>query len=117
MKMSLRTQLLLIFTTVIVLIIGAVSLVTVALTNDHFDKYVTQRNSTTLVTIRQQIALSYVNNHDQWQAKQLREIRNTGYRAGVLATTLPWIRIDSVCLRSNPVLTAVSYTHLTLPTN
>lgn len=86
MKMSLRTQLLLIFTTVIVLIIGAVSLVTVALTNDHFDKYVTQRNSTTLATIRQQIALSYVNNHDQWQAKQLREIRNTGYRAGVLVT-------------------------------
>ncbi|MEL1196314.1 two-component sensor histidine kinase, partial [Staphylococcus epidermidis] len=62
MKRQIRTQLIISFIFLVLLIVGSISLMTMSLVSDHFDKYVQKKHDTTLTAYKNELKVSYLIN-------------------------------------------------------
>lgn len=70
-KRTIRTQLTVSFLVIATLIIGSLSLITLGLTNNHFSKYVNERQEDLLNQYVNTIDLLWINNNDTWNLDEL----------------------------------------------
>ncbi|MDB1688216.1 sensor histidine kinase [Enterococcus casseliflavus] len=70
-KRTIKTQLAVSFLAIATLIIGSISLVALSLTNNHFSKYVDERQEDLLDQYVNTIDLLWVNNNETWNREEL----------------------------------------------
>ena len=71
MKRQIRTQLIISFIFLMLLIVGLISLMTMSLVSDHFDKYVQKKHDTTLTAYKNELKVSYLINNGTWKPAKL----------------------------------------------
>lgn len=70
-KRTIKTQLVLSFLAIATLIIGSISLVALSLTNNHFSKYVEERQEDLLNQYVYTIDLLWLNSGETWNSEEL----------------------------------------------
>ena len=70
-KRTIRTQLIISFLVIATLIIGSLSLITLGLTNNHFSKYVNERQEDLLKQYVNTIDLLWENSNGAWNNEEI----------------------------------------------
>lgn len=71
---TIRIQLVISFLTIATLIIGSLSLITIGLTNNHFSKYVNERQENLLNQYVKTVDLLWSNNNETWNNEAIKEL-------------------------------------------
>jgi len=84
MKRQIRTQLIISFLFLVLLIVGSISLMTVSLVSDHFDKYVQQKHDTTLTAYKNELMVSYLTSNGNWKQSKVKKIGARALQDGLI---------------------------------
>ena len=84
MKRQIRTQLIISFIFLMLLIVGLISLMTMSLVSDHFDKYVQKKHDTTLTAYKNELKVSYLINNGTWKPAKVKKIGVRALQDGLI---------------------------------
>ena len=96
-KRTIKTQLVLSFLAIATLIIGSISLVALSLTNNHFSKYVEERQEDLLNQYVYTIDLLWLNSGETWNSEELAALSEKALENNILPPTINLDELDEEC--------------------